>query len=198
MKAVVWSSECLVVIVSLLLCQIIVLPLSEAQSPPELRAVPNQCVSEADCPVVLNSAKTELEVDPFGTPGACRIYIDYKNVGPKPLNAVKFRVGYIDAEEKVRGIFHAPDNKVVEPGAQVAAKWRGEKVSPSTRYVKIRVLLVRFADGSLWQSEKMKDVLRSDNALPQATSSGVEQSGAPNTVPGAVESPVNALPSQAY
>lgn len=124
--------------------------------------MPNQCISEAGCPISFDSVKTQMEVDTFGTPVACRVYIDYRNGAPAPINAVRFRIGYIDAEGHVCGLFHGPDSKLLEPGAQTSSKWRGEKVSPTTKQVKLRVLMVRFADGVVWESEKMQSQPQSE------------------------------------
>ena len=112
-----------------------------AQSQPELRNLNSQFKTEAGCPVQVISSKTDLEIDPIGTPMACRIYIDYKNTSAKTVSGVKFRIGYIDAEEKIRGSFHAPDGHVLEPGGTASAKWRGEKIDPRTARVLIRVLV---------------------------------------------------------
>lgn len=125
--------------------------------------MPNQFVLEEGCPVEVSSAKTQMEVDPFGTPCACRVYIDYRNIGEKPVNGVKFRLGYVDIDGKIGGLFHAPDGKLVSPGGQASGKWRGEKVSPTTKLVKIRVLLVRFSDGSLWKSQKLEALEAQEN-----------------------------------
>lgn len=130
---------------------------------PELRDVQNQFIPEEGCPVRIVKAETRMEVDSFGAPLACRIYIDYTNSGSRPINAVKFKIGYVDREDKVRGSFHAPDGHELSPGAQASAKWRGEKIDPRTRVVKIRVLLARYADGSMWESEKMKDIVKPDD-----------------------------------
>jgi hypothetical protein len=129
-----------------------------AQAQPELRNVTNQFRTEAGCPVQVVSAKTELEIDPLGAPMACRIYIDYKNVSAKTVNGAKFRIGYIDGQEQIRGSFHAPDGHIIEPGGVVHQKWRGDKVDPRTAYVLIRCLAARYSDGSMWESEKMKDL----------------------------------------
>ena len=101
-------------------------------------------------------ATTTLEIDPIGTPMACRIYIDYKNVSTKTLSGVKFRIGYIDAEEKVRGTFHAPHGQLLAPGATAQEKWRGGNIDPRTNSVMIRVLVAKYSDGTIWESEKMK------------------------------------------
>ena len=143
---------------------------AQAQSP-ELRNLNNQFRTEAGCPVQVISAKTDLEIDPFGTPMACRIYIDYKNTSTKPVSGVKFRIGYIDAEEKVRGTFHAPDGHVVEPGGQTSAKWRGDKVDPRTSSVLIRVLLARYSDGTIWESEKVKGLAPGTGGQPASRDS---------------------------
>ncbi|MBX9690173.1 MAG: hypothetical protein K2X27_25905 [Candidatus Obscuribacterales bacterium] len=114
--------------------------------------------SEAGCPVDIVSARTSLEIDPIGAPMACRIYVDYKNISNKSLAGVKFRIGYIDSEDKVRGTFHAADGQSLSPASVAKAKWRGDKVDPRTASVMIRVLVARFSDGSLWESEKMKEL----------------------------------------
>lgn len=120
------------------------------------RNLANQFKSEAGCPVDVVSAKTILDIDSFGTPVDCRIYIDYKNTSSKGLSGVKFRIGYVDSEEKMRGTFHAPDGHVLDPGASASAKWKGERVDPRTDHVVIRVLGARYSDGSMWESEKVK------------------------------------------
>ncbi len=130
---------------------------AQAQTP-ELRNLNSQFKGEAGCPVQVVSSKTVLEIDPIGTPMACRIYLDYKNSSAKTISGVKFRIGYIDGDEKIRGTFHAPDGHVLEPGGTASAKWRGDKVDPRVASTMIRVLVVRYSDGSTWESEKMKDL----------------------------------------
>lgn len=110
----------------------------------------------------VTSAKVDLEVDAFDTPIAARVYLDYRNVGDRVINAVKFRVGYIDARGKVRGTFHAPDGNVLSPGGSASQKWRGERVDPRVQAVKVRTLQVKYADGSIWQSAKMNNVVTPD------------------------------------
>lgn len=148
----------------------------------ELRDLSNQFKAEAGCPVGMISAKTQLEIDPFGTPIACRIYLDYKNTSSKTISGVKFRLGYVDSEEKVRGTFHAPDGQALEPGASASAKWRGERVDPRTKSVLIRVLLCRYADGSVWESVKLKGLAEGTGG-----SAGQEEPGLsePADAPGA-------------
>ncbi|MBY0547541.1 MAG: hypothetical protein K2W95_09630 [Candidatus Obscuribacterales bacterium] len=135
-----------------------------AQTSPELHDVQNQFIPEAGCPVRIVKAETRMEIDSFGAPMACRIYIDYTNVSDRPLQGVKFRLGYIDRDGKVRGTFHAPDGRPLSPGSQNSHKWRGDKVDPRTTLVKIRVLTARYADGTFWESEKMKDIAKPPGA----------------------------------
>lgn len=139
-----------------------------AQTSPELRDVQNQFIPEAGCPVRIVKAETRLEVDSFGAPMACRIYIDYTNASDRPIQGVKFRLGYIDPDGKVRGTFHAPDGRSLSPGAQNSSRWRGDKVDPRTSLVKIRVLQARYSDGSIWESEKMKEVAKPPGAEPSS------------------------------
>lgn len=151
---------------------------------PELRDVQNQFIPEEGCPVRIVKAETRLEVDSFGAPLACRIYIDYTNAGSRSVNAVKFRIGYVDPDGKVRGMFHAPDGREVVPGSQASCKWRGEKIDPRTKLVKIRVLTARYSDGSVWESTKMKDVAKppgADSGNP--VESGDGEGAAPEPAP---------------
>jgi hypothetical protein len=127
-----------------------------AQNQLELKEITPELLSEPHCPIAIIAAKTELEVDSFGEPHAVRAYIDYKNVGEKPISAVKFRLGYFDSRGNLKSTFHAADSKVLGVGAMGSQKWRGEKVYPQTVAIKIRILLVKFSDGSIWESEKLK------------------------------------------
>jgi hypothetical protein len=134
-----------------------ILPAS-AQSAPELRKLQPQFVTEPGCPVEVVAANTELEVDPFGAAMAARHYIDYRNVSGQPVAAVKFRIGYVDDQGRVSlPYLNAPDAHVLSPGESASQKWRGEKLNPRTREVKIRVLMVKLADGSVWESQKLRE-----------------------------------------
>lgn len=146
---------------------------------PELRDAPNKFKSEPGCPVDVISARTTLEIDAVGTPMACRIYIDYKNISSKPLSGVKFRVGYVDAEDQVRGTFHAPDGAVVEPGGTGHGKWRGDKVDPRTKSIMIRGLMARYSDGTMWESEKTQGGLIKPPPEQAAPAFGSGASGSP-------------------
>lgn len=150
-------------------------PFSFADVTPELRDVPYIFKAEPGCPVDVISAKTTLEIDPVGIPMACRVYIDYTNVSHKTLSGIRFRIGYIDGEEEVRGTFHAPDGSTVPPGGTGKGKWRGERVDPRTKKVMIRGLMARFSDGTVWESEKSEGGLI--KPTPQPGQEGAKTSG---------------------
>ncbi len=131
----------------------------------ELRKISSQFKTEPGCPVDLVSAKTELEIDSFGAPSACRIYLDFKNCSAKQISAVKFRMGYIDEQEKIRRTFVGDDAHLIAPEGQAHQQWR-VGVDPKTAYVVIRAIAVKYGDGSEWRSEKFKN--------PRATPEGAE------------------------
>lgn len=140
--------------------------------------------SEPGCPVDVVSAKTTLEIDPVGVPMACRVYIDYTNVSNKALAGVRFRIGYIDGEDQVCGTFHAPDGSSLAPGGSGHGKWRGDKVHPKTRKVMIRGLMARFADGTMWESEKSEGGLIKPTPQPGQDGAGKSFGGAQTGSPG--------------
>lgn len=149
----------------------------------DLRTVNNQIKGELGCPVEVISAKTVLEIDPIGTPMACRIYLDFKNTSAKTITGLKFRIGYVDSEDQVRGSFHAPDGHMLEPGASSNNKWKGEKVDPRTTSVVIRPLVARFSDGSMWESEKLKEMAPGTGGDPSsATGNNGGASGAASSI----------------
>jgi hypothetical protein len=131
---------------------------------PELKKFNPQFVFEPGCPVEVLGASTDLELDPFGAPIAARHYIDYRNVSNKPVAAVKFRIGYIGADGKISLPFvNGDDAHLLQPGEQASKKWRGDRVDPQLTAIKMRVLMVKFTDGSVWESVKLSDT----NAQPQ-------------------------------
>jgi hypothetical protein len=130
-------------------------PALSEDTQPELRKFNPQIVSEPGCPVEVTGARTELEVDPFGTPVAARHYIDYRNVSNKSVCGVKFRIGYVADDGKIHQPYvNGDDRHDLQPGEQASHKWRGDKVDPRTVAVKMRVLKVRFGDGGVWESAK--------------------------------------------
>jgi hypothetical protein len=125
---------------------------------PELKKFNPQIVGEPGCPVEMVGASTEMELDPFGAPVAARHYIDYRNAGNRPIVAVKFRIGYVGADGKINQPYvNGDDQQQLDPGQMGSKKWRGDKVDPRTTAVKIRVLKVKFADGSVWESVKLNE-----------------------------------------
>jgi hypothetical protein len=124
---------------------------------PNVREVKTDFVPESGCPVSISSAKTEFEIDPFGAPLASRIYVTYRNDSAKAVSGVKFRIRFADAGGAERGTFQAAHAAVVGPGSTGTEKWRHEKVDPRASQIKIRVLMVKFTDGDLWQSSKLPD-----------------------------------------
>ena len=134
------------------------------QAQVELRKVTPQFVTEPGCPVEVVAADTQLEVDPFGTPMAARHYIDYRNVSGKQVAAVKFRIGYVGDDGKIQlPYLNAPDGHLLQPGEQASQKWRGERVNPRTKEIKIRVLMVKMGDGSVWESAKLRETASQAN-----------------------------------
>lgn len=132
---------------------------SYAQTQEKVRSVPSDVVTEDGCPVAVTAVRTELDLDPFGAPIDARIYIDYKNLAGRPINAVKFRVRFTDDSGNDVGTFQAPDGVMVQPGQIATQKWRESTINPKATALKIRVLKVRYADGSMWQSVKAQDVI---------------------------------------
>ncbi|MCA9804617.1 MAG: hypothetical protein KC777_21755 [Cyanobacteria bacterium HKST-UBA02] len=126
-----------------------------ALAEPAEKALEPQFYPERGCPVEIVSIRSVLEVDPFGAPLACKIYTTYKNNSTKPISAVKFKFRFVDAAGKDKGTFHGGDNVQVLPGMTRAHKWRRDvALSPVISGLKIRVLRVKFGDGSGWHSFK--------------------------------------------
>lgn len=120
---------------------------------------------ENGCPVQLTKVNAILEVDPFGAPTATKIYLTYTNNASQGISAVKFRCRYSDVEGKDQGTFHAHDSFVVGPGGSRAQKWKREGgLHPNIAGFQIRILQVKYADGSMWQSARMKELVNPDGA----------------------------------
>lgn len=115
-------------------------------------------VPESGCPVEITGGRTELGFDSFGLPVFGKTYIDYKNVSDKAINAVKFRVRYLDKNGASRGTFHANDEAFVPQGGLAGGKFAHYKLRSNIHQAKIRVLAVKFSDGSMWESVRMKDI----------------------------------------
>lgn len=114
-----------------------------------------EALGEPGCPVEITGALVELEIDPFGVAVAARHYIDYRNASNRPIEAVKFRIGYVHADGRARLPYTVGDDAhLLQPGEQGQCRFRGA-VDPATVAVKLRVLKVKFADGGIWQSAKV-------------------------------------------
>jgi hypothetical protein len=131
---------------------------SYAQAGEKVQPLPADFILEDGCPVAMTASKIELDIDPFGSPIDARIYFTYKNASTRPVAAVKFRLRFIDNTGKDLGTFQAPDGALLDPGMERSQKWKADKVYPGTVGAKVRVLEVKYGDGSLWQSVKMQEI----------------------------------------
>lgn len=127
---------------------------SYAQTANKVRTIRSEFVPEAGCPVSVEGLRTELDLDPFDAPLDARVYIDYKNIGQKPISAVKFRMRFTDDSGNNVGTFQASDGAILAPDQLSSQKFKQEKIDPLSSGLKLRVLIVKFVDGQLWQSTK--------------------------------------------
>ncbi len=128
-----------------------------AQSGEKVREIPGDFVAEDGCPVSVNTVRIASDLDPFEIPIDARIYINYKNVSDRQIEAVKFRIGMVDATGALLGTFQASDAAGLMPGADHEQKWRREPIDRTIAGTKIRVLQVKCPDGTMWQSSKMQE-----------------------------------------
>ena len=113
-------------------------------------------LKEDGCPVDIVSAKTLLDFNTFGTPEASRVYITYKNVSAKNIFSVNFRVRFTDNAGADLGTFQGSRTCTVLPDGESSEKWRKEAVlNPKISSYKVRVLQIKFEDGSQWESSAM-------------------------------------------
>lgn len=178
--------------------------ISKAQEQTPVRKLTVDFVPEAGCPLTVTAARTELDLDPFGAPLDARTYVDYKNMSEKAITAVKFRIRFYDQEGKDRGTFHGPDVRNLEPGGQGSQKWKTERIDPRAAAVKMRALVVKFADGSVWESEKLAEIVQPpdssstrQNNTSESSAAGATtysqgaggSNGAPDSTPPAASAP---------
>jgi len=150
------------------------LPLSSvyAQMGQKVRSLSCEFVPEGECPVEMASMRCELDLDPFDAPMSSRIYADYKNIGQRSITAVKFRVRFVDAEGVERGTFHAVDSAFVAAGGTKGHKWKRDfTLDPRVVAMKVRVLQVKYSEGSDWTSVKMQELAKPGVAAPAAEGS---------------------------
>lgn len=113
-------------------------------------------LKESGCPVDIVSAKALLDFNTFGTPEYSRVYITYKNVSAKNIFSVNFRVRFTDNAGGDLGTFQGSRTCTVLPDGEGSEKWRKEGVlNPKISSYKVRVLQVKFEDGSQWESSAM-------------------------------------------
>lgn len=111
-----------------------------------------KCISEEGCPVAVDSARAEAQIDPFSKPVALKIFIDYRNNTDKAISAVKFRVLYLDGSGQERGRFLAIQEAMVSPRGHSSEKFRAEKIHPNLAGLALLPIAVKFGDGSSWES----------------------------------------------
>lgn len=120
---------------------------------------------ENGCPVSLAKVNAILEVDPFGAPAATKIYLTYTNNASQAISAVKFRCRYSSVDGKDKGTFHAHDAFTVGPGESRSQKWKREGgLHPGIAGFQIRILQVKYSDGSLWESARMKELVNPEGS----------------------------------
>lgn len=113
-------------------------------------------LKESGCPVDIVSAKALLDFNTFGTPEYSRVYITYKNVSAKNVFSVNFRVRFTDNAGADLGTFQGSRTCTVLPDGEGSEKWRKQGVlNPKISSYKVRVLQVKFEDGSQWESSAM-------------------------------------------
>jgi hypothetical protein len=132
---------------------------SNAQTAEKVRSIQSQFFQEGGCPVAVTATRAELDLDPFDAPLDARIYLTYRNISDRPVDAVKFRIRLSDNYGKDLGTFHAPDEGILGAGQERTQKWKRDRVYPSTTTMQIRVLQARFSDGTMWNSTKMQELL---------------------------------------
>src|SRR5690606_28537717 len=132
------------------LCWFSWLPGAAAES---MKTIKSEFISEPGCPIqACARPRADLELDNARRPLAARQYLDDMNTSKKTVVAVKFRIGFVD-NNGLATVMQGVDAQQLAPGRKAWQRWRTE-VSGPTRSAKIRVMAVKFADGTFWLSEK--------------------------------------------
>jgi hypothetical protein len=113
----------------------------------------------------VTQARADLDLDPFDAPIDARVYVTYTNISNNPIAAVNFRIRLADGTGKNLGTFRGADGNLLGPGQEHSQKWKHEKVDQHVTAMQIRVLQVRYADGTMWESAKMREI---NNPQPAA------------------------------
>jgi hypothetical protein len=132
-------------------------PCCYAQNTPKVQALATKILVEPGCPVSIQDAHATLEIDPFQTPVALQIYLNYKNDASQPVQAVKFRVEPMNGEGTAGRSYQASVLRTIACGQDDTQLYRREGIDPKTAQVQVRIVEVKFADNSLWQSPHLHD-----------------------------------------
>jgi hypothetical protein len=144
-----------------------------AQAPAKVRNVAVDFIPEPGCPIGPMAMRCELDCDAFDAPMDARVYLDYKNNSDRPVSAVKFRLRFVDGEQKDRGTFHVLGPAAAPQGVGGVKAKRDITLHPSIVGLKVRVLQVKYGDGTDWTSVKMQELVQPGGA---STSSGAAPS----------------------
>ncbi len=132
-----------------------------------------QVIKEGGCPVDIVSAKAFLDLNSFGAPEYSRVYITYKNVSGKNVYSVNFRVRYSNEEGANLGTFQGSRTATVTPDGEGSEKWKkAGGLNPKITSYKVRILQVKFEDGSQWTSEAMSNVGKTQQQQGEDQGSG--------------------------
>ncbi len=164
---------------------------TNAQDSEKVRTIGSQFFQENGCPVAVTATRAELDLDPFDAPLDARIYLTYRNISDRTIDAVKFRIRLSDNYGKDLGTFHAPDSGLLAAGQERTQKYKREKIYPSTTTMQIRVLQAHYADGNMWNSTKMQELVDPHGGGTPAAAPGTD--GTPPANPGTPEN--NGTPS---
>lgn len=156
---------------------------TNAQESEKVRTINSQFFQENGCPVAVTATRTELDLDPFDAPLDARIYLTYRNISDRTVDAVKFRIRLSDNYGKDLGTFHAPDSGLLAAGQERTQKYKRDKVYPSTTTMQIRVLQAHFSDGNMWNSTKMQELIDPHGGGTPPQSPETSQPGTPGETP---------------
>ncbi len=161
-----------------------------------------QVIKESGCPVDISSAKAFLDLNSFGKPEYSRVYITYKNVSGKNVYSVNFRVRFTNEEGANLGTFQGSRTATVTPDAEGTEKSKkAGAINPKITSYKVRVLQVKFEDGSQWESEVINNVGRTQQQQDpqQNQDQGQDQGGGEDLfrpASNSTQQPVQRMPAQ--
>jgi hypothetical protein len=127
-----------------------------AQNAAKVQEIATKILDEPGCPVTIKSARAELEIDPFQTPVAMRLYLEYQNDSSQVVQAVKFRVAPQNARASPAKTYQASFAGNLSPAQSASQQLRREGVDPKVEVAQVCVLEIKFANGELWRSKYME------------------------------------------